>query len=74
MRNGLGWERTWWVQEKETRPDWSRQGKDQERGMDGGRDEMVICGGGWGGMEMQHAEMETKLRDREMRGGETEIM
>lgn len=45
-----------------------------ERGMDGDRDEMVICGGGWGGMEMQHAEMGTKLRDREMRGGQTEIM
>lgn len=42
--------------------------------MDGSRDEMVMCGGSWGGMEMQYAEMGTKLRDRELRGGKTEVM
>lgn len=71
MSNGLGGERTWRVQGKERRPDWSWQGEDQERGMDGSRDEMVMCGGSWGGTEMQHAEMGTKLRDRELRGGKT---
>ena len=35
---------------------------------------MVMCGAGWGGMEMKDAEIRTKLREGEIRGGETEIM
>lgn len=31
-------------------------------------------GAGWGGMEMQDAEIGTELREGEGRGGETEIM
>lgn len=38
MSNSLGWERAWQVQRMERRPDGSRQGKNQEKGMDGGRE------------------------------------
>lgn len=36
--------------------------------MEAGRDEMVMCGGGWGEMELQDAETGTKPREVETRG------
>lgn len=46
----------------------------RERCMEVGREEMVVCGGGWRGMELQDAEIRTKPREGEMRGRDTEIM
>lgn len=50
------------------------RGRTEREGcMEVGREEMALCGGGWGGTELQDAEIGTKPREGEMRGRETEI-